>query len=332
VPFQIEDWASEYKIPLGLTNNASVFNGRTMLVFLANKNVSEVTIWWNGNDDANQTSFAYTNRYFTDNPSNDRLSNGRITLQMGNDFTITSTVGTQTSTSNFMRINTEASVYGADPAYTITSGIVRDIIQQEAEWQDGATNSPNVYAQIVITLPANVTYYTYQLRLMFTTSQQSRTLTDLCPIRFRVSSGQQMTENGTATGYPIVSNSTASYYNQSASSLMHHWSQFISSSYNGAGIMFTDYANQMLYTFDSMAGGSKTGALKVSTSPDRTIELLPVTLASKSFTYALDVMWYGAVATFNSGATPVYKEQSGIKTGLWIIVEYPPTIAVNTES
>jgi hypothetical protein len=44
VPFQIEDWASDYKIPLGLTSNASVFSGTTMLVFLVNAKVSKVTI------------------------------------------------------------------------------------------------------------------------------------------------------------------------------------------------------------------------------------------------------------------------------------------------
>jgi hypothetical protein len=59
VPFQIEDWASDYRIPLGLTGNASIFNNRNMLVFLVNPNVSKVTIWWNGSDTATQTPLAY---------------------------------------------------------------------------------------------------------------------------------------------------------------------------------------------------------------------------------------------------------------------------------
>ena len=91
VPFQIEDWASEYRIPLGMTNNATVFGNRQMIVFLINNQVSKFTIWWNGSDTAVQTSFAYTNRYFTDNPSGGTLNNGKLNLQFGG-FTVTSTV------------------------------------------------------------------------------------------------------------------------------------------------------------------------------------------------------------------------------------------------
>jgi hypothetical protein len=328
-PFQVEDWASDYQIPLGLTNNASVFNSRTMLVFLVNSNISKITIWWNGSDTATQTPYAYTNKYFTgDNPSTGTLTNGWLTLQFGSDFTLTSTNGSSTCTANFMRINTEASVYGSSPAYAITGGIVRDIIHQEAEWSGGADNCPNIYAHIVLTLPAKSTYYTYQLRLMFVQSQRTRTITDLCPIQLTASNGQSMTENGTASGYPIVSNSTGSFYNQSTANWAHHWSQFISSA-RGFGIMFRDTPNQKLYYFDSITG-SKTGALNVSSSSGRRIEFSPVsTLAQVSnFTSALDIIWYGAVVTFDGG-TPIYKSGG---TGLWIIVEYPPTVSVTAES
>jgi hypothetical protein len=40
-------------------------------------------------------------------------------------------------------------------------------VEQEAEWNNGPTDCPNLYANIVLTLPANATYYTYQLRIMF---------------------------------------------------------------------------------------------------------------------------------------------------------------------
>jgi len=36
VPFQVEDWGSNYRVPLGLTSNASIFSSRNMLVFLVN--------------------------------------------------------------------------------------------------------------------------------------------------------------------------------------------------------------------------------------------------------------------------------------------------------
>ena len=329
VPFQMEDWASNYRIPLGIANNASVFSGRTMLVFLTNQNVSKVTIWWNGSDTATQTPYAYVNRYFTgDNPSNGLLTNGILRLQFGSGFTLTSTVGSCSATANFMRINNDPSEYGSSLAYVITWGVVRDIVHQEAEWGNGAFNCPDLYAHIVLTLPANATYYTYQLRLMFVNSSQTRTITELCPIRLAGLTGTAMTENGTASGYPIVSNGTGTFYNRSSSLWAHHWSQFVSSS-KGAGIMFTDASNQMLYVFDSIAG-NKTGAVKPDSSQGR-IELLPITSAPVQFTYALDVIWHGAVVTFD-GTTPIYKEQAGIKTGWWITVEYPPTITVSTES
>ena len=342
VPFQIEDWASDYKIPLGLTSNASVFSSTTMLVFLVTPKVSKVTIWWDGRDNANQTSQAYKNRYFTGddvitNPDSGILTNGilRLTIQRVSEFGVTAfkvtsnIVGsTVTATARFMRINGKNATYGSGTAYVIHHGIVRDIVQQEAEFSGGIPNSPNLYTHIVLTLPANATYYTYQLRLMFVNSQQSRTITDICPIRITTSIGspQTQTENGISGGYPIVQNGTGTFYN-SSSVWQHHWSQIITGT-RGAGIMFTHEANKMLYTFDTIT--TKTGALKVN-STTRTIELLPVTRSPVSFTYAKDVTWYGAVATFDA-STPIYEVVGSQKTGLWITVEYPPTITVTTQS
>ena len=330
VPFQVEDWASEYKIPLGLTSNSTVFGNRQMVVFLLDKTVSEFTLWWNGSDEAIQTSLAYTNRYFTgDDPNNGRLTNGIIRLQIGS-FSVTSTVvGTSTSsTATFMRVNGEDSTYGAGAAYVVKNGVVRDIVQQEAEWSGGAVNCPNVYANIVIMLPANVTYYTYQLRLMFIDSGQPRTITDLCPISLSttLSSVQAQTENGTSNGFPVVTTGTGTFYNYSSSYTAHHWSQMISGT-KGTGILFTGTANQILYAFDSIAG-SAVGGIKADVAT-KTIELLPVARNSASFTYALDVTWKGAVATFD-GTTPIY--QASDEGGLWLLVEYPPAVTVTANS
>jgi hypothetical protein len=335
VPFQVEDWTSEYRIPLGLANNASVFSSKTMLVFLATPSVQKVTIWWNGSDMAAQTPLAYTNRYFTgDNEASGVLTNGILTLQFVGNFQVNSTVGTSTCNAKFMRVNGQDSTYGSGkPAYVITKGIVRDVVHQEAEFSGGVTNCPNFYAHIVLTLPANTTFYTYQLRVMFVQSQQNRTITELRPIRtVTYPTSQPQTENGTANGYPIVSNATdVSFYNQSTQCWAHHWSQFISGT-KGSGIMYRDSANVGLYSFDSKAA-SKTGTLKVSTNTgERKIEFAPITMTTVyNFTSALDVIWYGAVVTFD-GTTPIYKEQSGTKTGLWITVECPPTISISTES
>jgi hypothetical protein len=337
-PFQIEDWSSAYRIPLGLTSNMSIFNGRTMLVFLATPNVSKATIWWNGSDTASQTPYAYTNRYFKDSPSSGVLSNGLTTLYIvtsQNNFMVTSTVGNSYCTANFMRINNYNSTYGSLPAYVISNGTVRDIIHQEAEWSNGVPNCSDIYSDIVLTLPANATYFTYQLRLMFVQSQQNRTINDLCPIwlNFTSLTGQLQTENGTANGLPIVSNTSATdlFYNYSVSSWTHHWSQSISGT-KGAGIMLTDSANQNLYIFDSITG-IQTGALNVS-STLKTIQVLPITLSQLKFNTTLDprvqdTIWYGAVVAFDT-TTPIYNNSD--QTGLWMIAEYPPTVAVTAEN
>jgi hypothetical protein len=332
VPFQIEDWASEYRVPLGLTSNTTIFSNRQMIVFLMSSKVSKFAIWWNGSDDAVQTSLAYENIYFDDDPDNRILRSNRLTLRISSipNFDITSTVGGTTSTATFMRINSESPVYWASPAYVIYNGVVRDIIQQEAEWSTGIPNCPNVYSHTVITLPANVTYYTYQLRLMFINSEQSRTIDELIPIRLSSSISQIQTENGTLGGLPVIWDTTSgfdSFYNFSDGTWAHHWSQFISGT-DGAGIMFTDTGNQQLYTFDSIAG-TTTGALRADSS-SRRIELRPVTSAT-SFTYALDVTWHGAVVTFDN-TTPIYTIQESTPTGLWILAEYPPTVTVTAES
>jgi hypothetical protein len=344
VPFQIEEWASDYKVPLSLASNASVFSNRNMLVFLVNPNVSKVTIWWNGSDTVNQTSLAYTNKHFSytfgDEYHPITINNGILKLAIDfsgseNSFKAISTLGTSTNTAVLMRINQDTAHYGhSRPMYAITNGTVRVVVQHEVEWPGGGVDDdlcPNVYAHIVLTLPANATYYTYQLRLIFINSTRTRNITDICPIKITNSSATSaLTENGTrADGYPNVSTASSLFYNMS-NIWQHHWAQLNSGATRGFGIMFTDAANKMLYCFDAIAGKT-TGALNVTTTLG-TVELLPVAKnlnASVSFTYPLDVIWYGAVATFD-GTTPVYNSSN--QSGLWVLVEYPPVITVTTET
>ena len=93
VPFQIEDWASSYSVPLGLTNNATVFGNRQMVVFLVNTHATTFTLWWNGSDQAVQTPLAYASTYFnSDSPSGGTLSNGVLSLQFTGGFVVTSKV------------------------------------------------------------------------------------------------------------------------------------------------------------------------------------------------------------------------------------------------
>ena len=334
VPFQIEDWASNYQIPLGLTSNTTLFGNRQMIVFLLNSKVTDFTVWWNGSDTATQTSLAFTNKYFTnDNTGASTLTNGNVSLLIGS-FSVKATVtgSGNSSTANFMRINQQNSTYGAGVAYVIHHGVVRDVVQQEAEWNNGPTGSPNLYANIVLTFPANATYYTYNLRIMFISSSQPRAISDLSPIQITtsLSSMQTQTENGTLAGSPIIQNGTGTFLNSSSGNWTpHHFSQFLSSDGKGAGIMFTDQANQKLYAFDAFPASTSKGALRASNG---LLELLPVSSSQVQFTYAYDVTWQGAVVTFDR-TTPIYNLYSGTTPmGLWILAEYPPTLTVTAKS
>ena len=355
VPFQVEDWGSNYRVPLGLTSNASIFSSRNMLVFLASHEVEKVTftLWWDGRDIATQTSYAWKNIYFSDDPdassSYGILDNGIVRLRVylyGANKQIEATVvgGSTTSTAEFMRINGEKPVYGAKPAYVIYNGTVRDIVQQEAEWgtdggSGGATDSPNVYSQMYFTLPANATYYTYALRLIFIQSSQSRIITDLSTIQLsseRISGLQSFTQNGTSGSFPIVAETYADennlFYNfsDSPTGWAHHWSEYVKEG-KGAGIMFTDNSNMKLYTFDSIPPSQNKGALDVTNDEDWqgrkvTIEFNPVAQSQALFTYPLDMTWHGTVVTFEDA--PIYPSSGG-NIGLWVIVEHPPIIAVS---
>jgi hypothetical protein len=349
IPFQVEDWASDYNVPLGLTSNVTIFSNRQMIVFLLTSEVLKTIMWWNGSDTANQTPLAYVPGPFTYSQGSDihTLTNGFLTLDVdtsGDDFIVTSRVGSTSGKAIFMRVNDEDSVYGANPAFVITNGVVRDIVQQEAEWgtagsSGGADGCPNFYANIVLTLPARTSYYTYQMRLMFIDSTtHSRTITDLVPIQLYSSPSSLLvqTENGTLSGSPLVVNGSGIFkdYDSGSAWTAHHWSQIINSgTLAGAGIIFTDASNQLLYAFDAVSPASAKGALNVS-STAKTIEVSPVTAPGQvsSFQNAYDITWYGAVATFDSSTSPIYKANGGSPTGLWLLVEREPTITVTPES
>ena len=332
VPFQVEDWASNYRVPLGLAGNNSIFNNNNMIVFLVNDHVSEVTLWWDGNDTAIQTPYAWENVYFTDDPdyalNYGVLDNGPLELKVYNktgldkDFWVQSTVAGESASCRFLRLNDHTPDYGADCAYVIYNGVVRDIVQQEPEYgSGGAAGSPNFYSQVFLTLPANASYYTYAARIIFVDSLQPRTIDNLSVIQLSDLVGTPLTEDGIDGGYPVNSTSTGLFYDGSPTGWDHHWSQ-ISSGNAGAGVMFTDADNQNLYIFDT---GDKSGALNVQSND---IEVNPVdpSLFPAAFMTPLDVTWQGAVVTFNG--EPIYTSPEDGHVGLWVMVEHPPSVTV----
>lgn len=240
VPFQVETWASDYNVPLGLAGSNSIFRNDNMIVFMINNNIQEITLWWDGNDTAIQTPYAYQNVYFTDDvsdPDNAELSNGLITLTVAIDnpwpydnpqFQVTSTKGSTSTTAEFLRVNAETPIFWADTDYVIYNGIVRDIVQQEPEFGGGVTDCPNFYAQVVIMLPANTPYYTYSVRTIFVNSSQTRDVDDLSVIQLSDLVATPLTEDGVSGGgFPQTSAATGLFYDPYPTDWAHHWSQNI---------------------------------------------------------------------------------------------------------
>jgi hypothetical protein len=338
IPFQIEDWGSHYQVPYGITSNTAIFNENCMIVFLVNHTVDHVTVWWDGRDTAVQTPYATPtkfNYFANDDTSARHLSNGIINLDInlsGDGYVRASTTsGTPVnSEARFLRVNNRVPGNGAQESYIIYHGVVRDIVQQESEWGGGVTLSPNIFSHMVFTLPAKANYYTYQLRMIFVDSSQTRTLSDLSLIRLYGYIGSQKSEDGVSgvSPYqvPITSNSTTLYNGGTA--YQHQWSQFQDpASGRGIGIMYTTSNNAQLYYFNSIPPGTNTGEILIDPA-NKKIELDPVKRATvNNFQQADDLTWKGAIVVTGDGKLPIYPTSG--TTGLWILVEKLPTITVS---
>lgn len=334
VPFQIEDWGSNYKVPFGMTSNSTIFDENCMIVFLINHHVSKAILWWDGSDTAVQTQYAYKNIYFTnDNTGNNILDNGVITLDLSNFATgVKSTTKTNppiSSWSNFARVNNIVPVYGSAASYTIHHGVVRDVIQQEPEWRYGVPNSPDLYGHIVITLPAGTNYYTYRVRNIFVPTSLPRDLSDLSLIQLKAPTGSytQLTEDGqSADGKPITSISTLLFDGGTAH--QHQWSEYIDSNYRGIGIITRSIFNDRMYAFDNMIG-QHTGSISLDPS-NKKVELDPIKRFPVDLPQGFDITWVGGVVNFNSGnpVDSIYPS-AGKNLGLWVLAEYPPTVSIS---
>jgi hypothetical protein len=264
IPFQVEDWASNYKVPLGRSKGETLFSNRNMIAFLVDHNVKNVTIWWDGRDDVQPTPYSKVQSF------NDKRDSAGAKLMINNGVILVNItyasgqfyVETATSRANFSRINGDQADFYASPSFPIINGTIRDIVQQEAEWSGYASGSgfPNTYVQIVLTFPANATYYTYAVRFIFANASacpENRVISDLTPIM--VSSGWRnnlkiLTENGTSNGVPVAVETYVgnyAFYNFSDGRWQHHWTQYNYTSSTGAGVMFTTLENMKLYFFNA---------------------------------------------------------------------------------
>jgi hypothetical protein len=334
VPFQIENWGSNYRVPYGMTSNSTIFDDNCMIVFLVNHHVSKVTLWWDGSDTAVQTKNAYKDTAFlNDNTGNNVLDNGVITLDLSNFANgVKSTTKSNpllSSWINFARVNSVVPTYGSAVSYTLIHGVVRDVVIQEPEWSGGVPNSPDLYGHIVITLPAGTDYYTYRVRNIFVSTSLTRSISDLSVIQLKAPTGSysQLTEDGQNSGSPIKSSSAL--FANGLTAYQHQWSEYIDSSNRGVGLFMRSNFNDLIYAFDNVIG-QHTGSISLNPS-QMNIEIDPIKrFAVTGFSQSLDVTWVGGVVNFNSGspADSIYPNSSGT-LGLWVLVESPPTVTPN---
>jgi hypothetical protein len=335
VPFQIENWASDYRVPLGLSSNTTIFNGDNLIAFSIDKQTSNIALWWKGSDTSVQTKYAYQTQFPNDNSAAGILDNGLITLDVsrfsGGDGYVLSTTKTSSiqSTSYFMHINSQAPTYGSSPSYVIYHGVVRDIIQQEPEFSGGVNSCPDVFDNVVITLPYNSNYYTYNIRTILVQSNQNRNINQITPIRVVTTSGTAYTENGiNLDGTPISSPTPPNVFYNNGAAYQHNWSEYIDGNNRGVGILFRKGNNQKLYAFDNFIG-TPSGSLYIDTA-NKAIEVRPVNLyPANGYQTALDITWSGAVINFGSGQSQdsIYPNTGNI--GLWTLAQLPPTITIS---
>ena len=95
--------------------------------------------------------------------------------------------------------------------------------------------------------------------------------------------------------------------------------------------MFTDATNWNLYFFDGSNFANTTTGGVMANSTAGTMQLLPVYKASAGFNVTTEISWYGAIVTYD-GTAPIYTIQNGRATGMWLMVESPPSVTVTAQS
>lgn len=345
-PFQIEDWASNYTVPQGITNSKAIFNENCMIVFQVDHTYTHVKIWWDGKSSATPSTQTSP---FIDNPASHTLNNGKILmntdLPYGGKTEIKTSIppsgGASASvTATFFRFNVnKLPVYGSDLSFVITNGIVRDIIQQEPEFSGGIPGTSDTLTHIVITLPAGTTYYTYKLRALFLGTTQPRTLTELNVLSIdpwtSVDTYTKKTENGVDDSNnpitPLPAPSLANYYGRNDGAGVHRWSELIDSNNRGAGILMHNSALGKLYEFDYDAPIAYRSYIW---NDGTKIEINPVRNGvSATFLTRTDITLNGAVVLFDgtSSTSPIFNRSTDTQ-GLSLMVDKPPSFFISLGS
>src|SRR5579875_708680 len=210
VPFQIEDWASNYTVPLGLAGNETLFSSYQLIAALiAPSKTQSLTIYWNGLDSWNQTPYAIpctqqSRQYFTVKQSctsGSTITNGVLSINtanlQGNQVQLSVSVGSKTFTVSFVRADEQTSTNEGGYSFTLVPGVVRDIIQVEPENSNGFNKAYSVYFQLVLLIPADTNYIEVFQRAFFVNvpSNTQRNVNDLMLNSIQINQGSIFIQN-----------------------------------------------------------------------------------------------------------------------------------------
>ncbi|MEM3711510.1 MAG: hypothetical protein QW453_05650 [Thermoprotei archaeon] len=354
VPFQVEDWASNYTVPLGLAGNQTLFSGFQMIAVLVTPSVTEsLTVYWKGLDSWNQTPYAIpcttqSKKYFSNQCSNtpnqgpSTISNGILNIQVNiGGAGVQLSIGGATVT--FVRADQTYSFNAGGVSYTILPGVVRDILQVEPENSGGFGEAYSVYFQLVLLIPAYTDYIEAFQRVFFVNVSNSvnRNVNDLMLNQIAVNGNYQVFIQTSQNGWTQVFSGTDVFDQYNATAL---WGMICSSQSDGSGgnsyqgnrgdpcsssqwvagfIMGSPQWSQLT----SLTSGTKCGGGVLASANSQTyLEIDPVlypTCASGiTFDNAFTISWWGALVfkPSSSMADPYYLSQ---------IVVNPPKVIVS---
>jgi hypothetical protein len=225
--------------------------------------------------------------------------------------------------------NSTAPTFPAGMTYVIYNGVVRDIVSQTAVVDTTDNSIPTIYYNYVITLPANCTYYTYQITNTMLSTTTHRKINDLSFIKLTMPNGaSKYVMTDLKNKYMEVANPTTfpSQYKG-----LNRWVEYLSTSgstYSGAGILMMQESVDRIFKFDQDIAPMSTGRVNLLSA---SLQLSPVLLLPlTNYQSYSQVTWYGAVLLFKSNSqydTIYYREGVANAHGLYSMVVYPPTIS-----
>ena len=334
--FQVEDWNADYLVPLGITSNNTLFSENNMIVFLVNHHVSDITIWWVDDDSANQTRYAIDNKYFNDDinsnvlVSNVRGSPFKLDFKQWNapNYYFTTDYKGVIVDSYLGLTNSTSPVFPSGMTYVIYNGVVRDIVMQMAIVDTLDNSIPTIYYNYVIMLPANCTYYTYQITNTMLSTTRNRKVNDLSFLKIKITNNNlKYIMTDLDNNKMEVANPTTFPAQYKGINRWVEYMDYTHSIYKGAGILMMQESVDKIFKFDQDISPLSTGRVNLVSSD---IQLSPVLLFPLThYTQYSQVTWHGAVMSFSSNSPydTIYYNDAGILKGLYSMVVYPPKVS-----